>query len=310
MQDKTYYRHPSYKHEFTSDDLVKADCETQLDVMRQCFFENYEDPVNNTPYESAEGGYIYIYGGPYEALEGLQNEFRDIVPDAVIEQLADELNEITHGWTGHGVDEEFYREIAERTDQRATFDSSLGNIESLLSLPKNDSPVSQHLLRLLYVSVITTLETYLSDLFIAGVANDPDLRRKFVETTPKFAKEKVTLVEYYKTDIERIVKTHLLEVRWHRVPEVREMYRDTLSIGFIDELAQLIEAITIRHDLVHRNGRKKDGSEHHLCADDIRELIRYVSGFVVHIDEQWSNKTKHLRPPDGPLEDEDSGSEF
>jgi hypothetical protein len=36
------------------------------------FSAHYADPVEVCPFESAEGGYVYIWGGPYEALEALQ----------------------------------------------------------------------------------------------------------------------------------------------------------------------------------------------------------------------------------------------
>jgi len=38
--------------------------EDQLSVMRDWFFENYEDPVESCPYDGGEGGYAFIYGGP------------------------------------------------------------------------------------------------------------------------------------------------------------------------------------------------------------------------------------------------------
>ncbi len=33
--------------------------EEQIETMRAWFLENFEDPVERTPYESREGGYIY-----------------------------------------------------------------------------------------------------------------------------------------------------------------------------------------------------------------------------------------------------------
>ena len=87
--------------EITSSELQQSDRETQLEVMRNWFFSIYEDPVENTPYESREGGYIYIWGGPYEASEELADEFGGIVPDEIIDALVSELNEISWVWTNH-----------------------------------------------------------------------------------------------------------------------------------------------------------------------------------------------------------------
>ena len=61
------------------------------DLMLQWFFSEYEDPAENTPFESAEGGYQYIWGGPYEARDELYAQFGDIVPETLIEEVAREI---------------------------------------------------------------------------------------------------------------------------------------------------------------------------------------------------------------------------
>jgi hypothetical protein len=61
------------------------------EAMLNWFSENYEDPAENTPYESAEGGYQYIWGGPYEARDELFAQFGDIVPEELIEEVAQRI---------------------------------------------------------------------------------------------------------------------------------------------------------------------------------------------------------------------------
>lgn len=41
------------------------------------FFANYDDPANSLPYESKEGGYQWIWGGPYDASEEISDAFAD-----------------------------------------------------------------------------------------------------------------------------------------------------------------------------------------------------------------------------------------
>lgn len=56
------------------------------------WFQNfYEDPANETPYNSREGGYQYIYGGPYSAEEELRDSFEGVVSDEAIMQAVEEL---------------------------------------------------------------------------------------------------------------------------------------------------------------------------------------------------------------------------
>jgi hypothetical protein len=68
------------------------------------FLQRYEDPGENCPYESAEGGYQYIWGGPYDAGEELHNAWAGIFDDTFLESVATRL-EADHGcyeWSGTG----------------------------------------------------------------------------------------------------------------------------------------------------------------------------------------------------------------
>jgi hypothetical protein len=84
-------------------------------------------------------------------------------------------------------------------------------------------------LRLLYVNVVTALETYLADKFISSILADEKLLRKFVETNPQFSKERFSLGELFAVHegIKERVKAYLLDEVWHRFDKVQPMFRDT-----------------------------------------------------------------------------------
>ncbi|OOO29128.1 hypothetical protein [Agrobacterium sp. YIC 4121] len=63
----------------------------RIEAMVQWFHENYEDPAVRTPYESAEGGYQWIWGGPYDAREEIGDQFSDIADEAEIDAAVDEV---------------------------------------------------------------------------------------------------------------------------------------------------------------------------------------------------------------------------
>lgn len=71
-----------------------------VDQMVEWFRENYMDPANGVPYNSREGGYMYVNGGPYDALDVLSERFPDALSDEVEDAaalLADESSE----WVRH-----------------------------------------------------------------------------------------------------------------------------------------------------------------------------------------------------------------
>lgn len=72
------------------------------------------------------------------------------------------------------------------------------------------------------------METYLSDIFISSVGNDKALLRRFIEATPEFKTEKVSIAEICKAmeDLEKKARSYLLDVVWHRLNRGRVRIRD------------------------------------------------------------------------------------
>lgn len=64
---------------------------TVVKYLVEWFHYFYEDPANETPYNSREGGYLYIKGGPYSAEEELRESFEDVVPEDAIIQAVEEI---------------------------------------------------------------------------------------------------------------------------------------------------------------------------------------------------------------------------
>lgn len=271
--------------------LRDAGRDTQLEVMESWFREQFEDPAERTPYESAEGGYIWIWGGPYDAHEELETEFGDLVPDDVIDELAEDLEGECSQWaptpSPEDYDNALIEDLARITEFYQNFSGAILDIEALLKTKVGD-PVLPTFHRLLFVNVITAMETYLSDAFINTVVNSPQLMRRFIETTPEFQAEKIPLADVFKAmeQVEQRAKSYLADVVWHHLHRVKPMYHDTLDIEFPEDMGPLFRAVLLRHDIVHRNGKTKDGKEIIVTAAGVSDLIREVEGFIQSLDKQ------------------------
>lgn len=88
------YELPIDKHDLQSLAPVQ-----QADVMRSWFRSRFEDPAERTPFESKEGGYQWIQGGPYSAHEELGNEFGGSENQGAIEDLVRELENECVQWS-------------------------------------------------------------------------------------------------------------------------------------------------------------------------------------------------------------------
>lgn len=266
-----------------------------LEFMELWFRENYENPAENTPFDSGEGGYIYIWGGPYDAYEVLDQEFGDVVDYELIKQLADDLCDEAYVWAripkAEEIDSEFYNTISLNYQALYTFGEAIDNIRQLMQISINTN-LQNAMNNNLYASVITTLETYLSDTFINAVLGDNAYIRRFVETTPSFKEESLKYSDLYKTmdELPIKVKEYLINFIWHNMPKVRNMYRDTLGIE-MGNISDLIKSINIRHDIIHRNGKNKDGNINVISQMDITNLISNVEIVCNIIDNQINNVT-------------------
>jgi len=292
------YWHPDYTHSISAEGLRSAEKDFQKKIMKEWFLSNYENPVDHTPYESAKGGYIYIWGGPYDAKEELFSEFGEIIPEETIDEVAEELEEQEGctDWSGQinadDFDDYLLETIAENTEFYTTFKQAITNTKALLEC-EVDETLEQSLLRLLYANVITVIETYLSDAFMNTVLNNPTLIRRFIETSPDFRVRQLFLNKIYERMDSLVdeVKAYLFKLQYHNLKKVKSIYESILNVKFPDDLTILTKAILNRHDIVHRNGKTKNGSVIELNKDKVFELVQKANSFIDSIDLQLAEKS-------------------
>src|SRR5260370_14021753 len=69
-----------------------------VELIKEWFLQNFEDPAHNTPFESAEGGYQYIWGGPSNPRDIIENVFADIASEELIAAAVDEMERESLEW--------------------------------------------------------------------------------------------------------------------------------------------------------------------------------------------------------------------
>jgi hypothetical protein len=57
------------------------------EFMVRWFLQNYEDPSHRTSYETAEGGYLWNWGGPFDTRDEIGDKFAGLASDAVIDEV-------------------------------------------------------------------------------------------------------------------------------------------------------------------------------------------------------------------------------
>ncbi len=171
------------------------------------------------------------------------------------------------------------------------FEKEIENLKKLSSIRINDNELKKTLLKQIYSGSITCLEDYLSNTLIKSVLGNENNFKNFVITYKKFKDRKFELTEIYtKVDsLEDIIKQELLDIIYHDLRKVRGIFQDTLKIEF-PEIKDLMMIIMTRHDIVHRNGKNKNGDEIEISERMVSDVIEKVYVFIKKIEARIDAK--------------------
>lgn len=124
--------------------------------------------------------------------------------------------------------------------------------------------------RMVFAQQVSALEAYLSDTGINRARADPDAGRRLASSVRQLGETKYSLAEFSadRNLLSKAVEGHLRSVVYHNLPKVRALYKAVFDMDLFTILAdnkgRLLQAIELRHDCVHRNGRDKDGNAHEI----------------------------------------------
>ncbi|WP_154813643.1 hypothetical protein [Hellea balneolensis] len=77
----------------SAEEALETSNEVAISLMTNWFHSNFQDPVNRLTYNTREGGYLYTFGGPYDASEQIWDEFGDLYSAELIERAVDRVQE-------------------------------------------------------------------------------------------------------------------------------------------------------------------------------------------------------------------------
>jgi hypothetical protein len=171
------------------------------------------------------------------------------------------------------------------------FIKDISNLKQLNDVDLGNTELQETLRRQIYSGAITCLEDYLSTTIIQGVLNNEEFFKNFVKTYHGIKNRRFNLSEIYEKfdKLRDIVKIELVEIIYHDLPKVKRMYQDTFQIEF-PALGDLMDSIKKRHDMVHRNGKNKEGEKIELTRELTSDVIDKVEKFVQDIDSKLTNR--------------------
>lgn len=170
-----------------------------------------------------------------------------------------------------------------------------------------DEPSRKLLYRTLYANIISSMEAYLSDKIISRVLSTTESKRKFVENYKGYNELKLSLSDIYKKmdNIDSCIIKTLRNIIYHNLPVVKNIYKTALGVE-IGDISELMKYVAIRHDIVHRNGKDKEGVLHNITKEDVITLATKISDFIRNIESEFSK----LNSDNGIISPEDIVAEL
>jgi hypothetical protein len=80
--------------------LREAEEETQVDAMNRWFRKNFINPEEENPYDSDEGCFVFMNGGPYDPEQEINAHFESFIPEKARNEVISDLEDTALEWDG------------------------------------------------------------------------------------------------------------------------------------------------------------------------------------------------------------------
>lgn len=179
------------------------------------------------------------------------------------------------------------------TDPVEVYLQARRNLETFYDQQPIDLEYDRTFNSMVFTQYVTLMEAYLGDRIAGLVFEHADRLTALVRATESLRKAQISLVELAnEPDILRLkVKQFFQNFSFHNIEKVAKLYKATLSVDIIPDPAKaerLIRLVHLRHDLVHRNGKDRDGNVSDLTADHIKEIAALSDEVVSRVEAKYN----------------------
>ena len=145
---------------------------------------------------------------------------------------------------------------------------------------------NQHILQLNYAYIISCMETYLSTAMWGTLEKYPQYYNNLAKGINNSAK----LSTIFNIGVPTFIKQELKNLQYHNLPQVKIHYKNTFDINFKQDIGDILRAVGIRHNIVHRCGFSQNGIETNITFDNVNRLTEDIVNFISDIDLQLNTK--------------------
>lgn len=177
-------------------------------------------------------------------------------------------------------------EYAEEEYDDYVFDLTPENITKVLDEIESLSvPTKEYLYRQLYAGAITSMEAFLSSTLLREVLSSDATKRRFVEQYLPYRELSISFSNIYEQmeTIDTTIQNTLRSLMYHNLAKIKPIYKDVLNVD-LGDISGIMKAVPIRHDIVHRSGKSKEGIMHSITKEDVIAIVENVSSLISDVN--------------------------
>lgn len=160
------------------------------------------------------------------------------------------------------------------------------DLKSIININTESDKHQQILFRLLYLSVIASLETFVSDIIITKITEcEESFERYYKDFIQENKQEKLEkwLSKGWVGKREQEIIRHAQELSFSDIERIKKSFRKILSVDIMYNTDNIEKHIRNRHIIAHKNGRTKDNKYLTFNESDLNILISDTDNFVDYI---------------------------
>ncbi|NVJ45695.1 MAG: hypothetical protein HWE07_01165 [Cytophagia bacterium] len=189
-------------------------------------------------------------------------------------------------WEDYLQEEYEWHHSQNHSDFYVSFSRSIDDLKNILA-SHIEPAVIQTVYKMAYVHAVTAMETYLGDSLKSTVLGNKEYIANAAKNLNELTQRKFKLEDFVSENdfVAKIVLEQLCKYLYHDVARVMTIYKATIGFDYSYDLSELIKITTMRHDLVHRNGKDNDGNRVELGLGILNRSIEEIEAFVKYLDK-------------------------
>ncbi|NMH64592.1 hypothetical protein [Shewanella salipaludis] len=217
----------------------------------------------------------------------------------------DEADEETPGWDDLTQEWSFMQESLQEeheyiqwytshsySELHRSFQFQIHNLRDLTDLQVAVSH-EETFYKMAYAHAVTLMESFLADSIRSLIISDDKYFQNAITKVEDLKDIKYTLKDIAKQPdgARGFAIKELSGVMYHNIPKVREILKSILGQSISIDISDVCKITTLRHDIVHRDGKTTDGNLIKVDKDIALEAIDAVEVFVEKVASEINRVT-------------------